>query len=770
MPLVRTCAAPVGCLVLVVLCVLCVRVGAVHSQVTHDVQCGPIDTACECDAGADVCRFQFYVENVYTFTRYNSSRPYAQGQGELFYINEEGELVSYRHEGVCLEGNFVKYTAYGYNGTVQTYCVPEAETIVCINKNELCTDPITVDGMTFKTVIAVNKQFPGPTLIVREGQTVVVDVHNNLSTEGISIHWHGQHQLQTNYMDGVGLVTQCPIQPGSSFRYIFRANPSGTFWYHSHMGSQRSNGLFGALIVKEKQLTYPISFVDEPALHTVTVMDWYRDDFESFFRRERFGIGSYPDLPFFTVPSPPIEPYRDTVGPDHAEIGNIPFWAGLIHGMGRHPSVPYERSRLKIYEVRELGTYRFRLIHTGVHYAFKFSIEGHKLKVIAADGYLVEPLEVDYIALHSGERYDFLLEANHEGSDYWMKAETFEVDFDASTTPPYNFLNHSAEAILHYSGGEKPRPSRYSSIPRYPKDCTGDAPCKMLNCPLGNFHFSYNIQCISVDDLKLFSPTPEREMPNETPDITYFMNMGGFVVSEKPISSINDKNFRFPSYPLTTHYEKNPEDSFCSVDSECDRDGGCECTTVMDLDYNVTVRVVLSAVGMERNATHSMHIHGHSVHVLEVGHGKYDYENGALVASSRDLTCTDIGDDYDSLDHHRCPNPRFRDPYLVFPLDHFTVRKDTVTVPSGGYVVVQFHSDNPGFWFLHCHVELHQLEGMVLVIREAVDKIHTPPKEMETCGTFLWDIAAFNIASGTGSSLMLVSHISTVVVLTIFVN
>ena len=54
---------------------------------------------------------------------------------------------------------------------------------------------------------------------------------------------------------------------------------------------------------------------------------------------------------------------------------------------------------------------------------------------------------------------------------------------------------------------------------------------------------------------------------------------------------------------------------------------------------------------------------------------------------------------------------------------------------------VQFCSDNPGFWFLHCHVELHQLEGMVLVIREAVDKIHTPPKEMETCGTFLWDIA-----------------------------
>ena len=99
----------------------------------------------------------------------------------------------------------------------------------------------------------------------------------------ISIHWHGQHQINTNFMDGVGLVTQCPIQPGSSFRYIFRANPSGTFWYHSHMGSQRAYGLFGALIVKEMNLHYPIAFRDDPASHTMTLMDWYEQEQELFF-------------------------------------------------------------------------------------------------------------------------------------------------------------------------------------------------------------------------------------------------------------------------------------------------------------------------------------------------------------------------------------------------------------------------------------------------------------------------------------------------------
>ena len=44
--------------------------------------------------------------------------------------------------------------------------------------------------------------------------------------------------------------------------------------------------------------------------------------------------------------------------------------------------------------------------------------------------------------------------------------------------------------------------------------------------------------------------------------------------------------------------------------------------------------------------------------------------------------------------------------------------KDTVMVPYGGYVVVYFKADNPGYWFLHCHIEVHQLEGMGVVIRE----------------------------------------------------
>jgi hypothetical protein len=39
-------------------------------------------------------------------------------------------------------------------------------------------------------------------------------------------------------MDGVPMITQCPIQSETSFRYKFHATNPGTHFYHSHYGKQ----------------------------------------------------------------------------------------------------------------------------------------------------------------------------------------------------------------------------------------------------------------------------------------------------------------------------------------------------------------------------------------------------------------------------------------------------------------------------------------------------------------------------------------------------
>ena len=166
-------------------------------------------------------------------------------------------------------------------------------------------------------------------------------------------------------------------------------------------------------------------------------------------------------------------------------------------------------------------------------------------------------------------------------------------------------------------------------------------------------------------------------------------------------------------------------------------------------------------------------IHGHSVHVLKVGHGKYSKENGSLLGSSRDLTCREDGNDLDILDKIRCPNPRFRSSNSSFPLDRFTVRKDTFILPAGGYVVVQFRSNNPGFF--KCFIELYYRQGMSMIIREAVDQIIAPPEEMKTCNSFIMDVDDFmtviedkrgsGYSVATSTSLLLFSNVVAITLL-----
>ena len=85
--------------------------------------------------------------------------------------------------------------------------------------------------------------------------------------------------------------------------------------------------------------------------------------------------------------------------------------------------------------------------------------------------------------------------------------------------------------------------------------------------------------------------------------------------------------------------------------------------------------------------------------------------------------------------------PSFGDP--TARINPYTVRKDTVTVPSGGYAIIQFVADNPGYWIMHCHVETHTIEGMAVVINETASRSTPPPSGMRTCGNFTFELAEF---------------------------
>ena len=45
------------------------------------------------------------------------------------------------------------------------------------------------------TIISINGQYPGATIRPREGDTIVVELDNQMPTENVVVHWHGIRQV-----------------------------------------------------------------------------------------------------------------------------------------------------------------------------------------------------------------------------------------------------------------------------------------------------------------------------------------------------------------------------------------------------------------------------------------------------------------------------------------------------------------------------------------------------------------------------------------------
>ncbi|TDZ39180.1 Laccase-2 [Colletotrichum trifolii] len=83
---------------------------------------------------------------------------------------------------------------------------------------------------------------------------------------------------------------------------------------------------------------------------------------------------------------------------------------------------------------------------------------------------------------------------------------------------------------------------------------------------------------------------------------------------------------------------------------------------------------------------HPIHLHGHDFFVLAQGSGTYSSGSVALATA----------------------NPP---------------RRDTAMLPSSGYLVMAWETDNPGAWLMHCHIGWHTSEGFSMQFVERAAEI-----------------------------------------------
>ena len=591
--------------------------------------------------------------------------------------------------------------------------------LLTLRNTETCNDvsglqlPITTDG-EFRSLITINGNMPGPTIIAKQDQRLRITVYNELpNVEGISIHWHGMHQRGTTTMDGVAFISQNPILPYQSYKYDFQAFPAGTHWYHAHSGAHRTDGLYGALIVQD---TLPGDLYDEdhPDQHTLLLMDWQKETSIDLFYQIRSSLAFFNDT---------YDEYKEARAPDYSQVGPIPFWSGIINDKGRHydTSGEHNNADLNVFDVTQNKRYRFRLIGAQALYAYKFSVQDHLLTVVATDGSRIDNItDVNYVIVNTGERYDVIVNADKSIGNYWILAETLESVGGRPFNNPIN--THKAEAVLHYDGAPAYKDNlTFSTMPSSSWNCT-EMPCRFVNCP----YISPNDECINVDDFRDSLGKNIEKAINDTEIESLFYNFGFDGEKSTQGSSVDGINFRFPSVLPSGSSEFSQQ---VCTGRGCDHKetDHCACTHVIDItnvDNGKAVELVLTNYPNKNNldpeSSHPIHLHGHSFYVVKIGYPEYN-ESGYYASPNPDITCTVdatgetcerfitvTGDNAQTVKWTERPDLNFDD----------LVAKDTVIVPFGGYTVIRFIADNPGWWLLHCHIEIHQLEGMATVVRE----------------------------------------------------
>jgi multicopper oxidase len=229
---------------------------------------------------------------------------------------------------------------------------------------------------------------PGTPIRYRKGDTLRVRVENRLA-EPTALHWHGL--IVPNLQDGVPSITQAPIPPGMALYYEFILQQSGTYWYHSHFALQEQQGVSGSLIIDDPNEVH--AYDEDVVVFLSDVTGMPVDDVIPGIRDGSVRV----DV------KDPYTPQDGAVFPI-----DVPYAAYLLNG--RPPADPW------VQIVRAGSRLRLRLINGSGSSFFRIKIDGLPLTVISADGFPIEPLDVDNLVIGTAQRYDVIVAIPESGS------------------------------------------------------------------------------------------------------------------------------------------------------------------------------------------------------------------------------------------------------------------------------------------------------------------------------------------------------------------
>lgn len=471
----------------------------------------------------------------------------------------------------------------------------------------------------------------------------------------VSIHWHGLSMRGRPQSDGAHGFTSCAFGPGEEKTYTFQLQEedAGTHWWHSHIGMSRSDGLWGSLIVHSKQ--------ERANLQQRTGLRWDRE--------EVVALGDHYHKPgaeqiswFMSRYSLGYEPTPDSGLINGRHIfecaRNMVDGIRCDQSLGSYSTLEWERGK----------TYRLRLVNVGALADMIFSIDGHALQVIEADGTLIKPFNTRRLSIAPGQRYSVLVQSPDtrvKHSRFWLRAQMDSRCFNMANPS----LNLTTLAIVDYASPSSrtlesnkgldfrsrglsfapslPTTEAWPYSPEDGKECH-DVDLALLK-PLLEEGEAAPALDLAKGDIKVVVTAT---MPK--------MERHGLV----PVGYLNQSTWRAPTEPILQSYfnggRRETSRNQLIFEGRARRD-----------DRPTTIELI---VQNKDEAPHPFHLHGHHFWVMETE------ESPNMIPS-----------------FYFDPEGKRSQAYEL----KGRAKRDTVHVPALGYAVLRWRMDNPGVWAFH---------------------------------------------------------------------
>ncbi|KAL3614067.1 Laccase-11 [Castilleja foliolosa] len=361
------------------------------------------------------------------------------------------------------------------------------------------------------------------------------------------------------------------------------------------------------------------------------------------------------------------------------------------------PLFPCSEKHTHVIEVEQGKTYLLRIINAALNDELFFAIANHTMTVVEIDAVYTKPFSTDAILIAPGQTTNVLVRANQLPGRYFMAVSPF---MDA----PITVDNKTATAILQYKGVQN---TIISTLPKLPSENNT------------NFALNYSSKLRSLN-----SPNFPANVPLK-PDRHLFYTIGLGIRpcptcqnGTRLVASLNNITFVMPEIGLlqahyynlknvfTTDFPDRPPTPFNYTGAPLKANLQTVIANVPRLNkiaFNSTVELVIQDTNLLSVESHPFHLHGYNFFVVGTGIGNFD---------------------------------PVKDPAKYNLID--PPERNTVGVPTGGWAAIRFRADNPGVWFMHCHLELHTGWGLktAFVVENGEDEDHSvlpPPKDLPSC-------------------------------------